>query len=200
MRIGVNCIALHECTKLFTHRFVHLHYVCITVSVFTHHILLESVFGSMASVSDDPWDDYHTSNAEGSTQLQNSHPDAAATWLLLVLRGIDSGLSFSKDAAIKIIGKYLVHYIKVLSHVHIECRLSKDEEIRLLSLCSCCEARISFLQQDSAWKALKLGSAVTLPSFPLKITSAKTVLKHVDSVRPKQRSRYYDDEHEQTLW
>jgi hypothetical protein len=179
-------------------------FICITsaskFSIFTHHILLESVFGSMASVSDDPWEGYNTSNAERSTQLQNSHPDAAATWLLLVLRGIDSGLSFSKDSAIKIIGKYLSHYVKVLSHVHIECRLSKDEEIRLLSLCSCCEDRISFLQQDFTWKALELGSAVTLPSFPLKITSAKTVLKHIESVRPKQRSRYDDDADEQTLW
>jgi hypothetical protein len=169
-------------------------------SNFTHHIFSELVFGSMASVSDDPWEAYITIKAESSAQLKNSHPDAAATWLLLVLRGIDSGLSFSNDAAIKIIGKYLVHYIKVLSHVHIECRLSKDEEIKLLTLCPCCEARMSFLQQDSTWKALELGSAVTLPAFPLKITSAKTVLKHVNSsAGPKIRSRY-DDDDDKTLW
>ena len=155
----------------------------------------------MASARDDPFEHYASRDQGVPTQLNNAHPDAAATWLLLVLRGIDSGLGLSKDSAIKVMGKYLVHYVKVLSHVHIECRLSKDEELRLLTLCSCCEARIAFLQQDSAWKALELGSAVTLPSFAMKITSAETVLKHLDSSRdsqpkPKGRGRWMPDDDE----
>jgi len=158
---------------------------------------------------DDPFEDYGSRDAGVPTQLNNTHPDATATWLLLVMRGIDSGLSLSKDSAIELMQKYLSHYIKVLAHVHVECRLSRGEELRLLTLCSCCEPRVAFLQQDATWKALEAGSAVTPPSFDLKISSTETVFKQLDSsggskTAPKRRPRFMAEDDGQgsqfTLW
>ena len=78
----------------------------------------EVVFGSLV-VSDGYDEDYEDRNGGGPIQLKNTHPDAAAAWLLLILRGIDGGLCLTKDSAKMFLNKYLEHYVKVLSHVQL---------------------------------------------------------------------------------
>jgi hypothetical protein len=84
------------------------------------------------ATSDEPDEDYARRDNGPPSKLQNSHPDATAAWLLLVLRCIESGLSPAKDSSIQVISEYLKHYIKSLSHVQLECRLSEQDEKFLL--------------------------------------------------------------------
>ena len=86
-----------------------------------------------ASSSQGPHELYAGRDQGPPDEVKNTHPNAAAAWLLLVVRCIESGLSPAKDSSIEVIQMYLKHYIKVLSHVQLECRLSKDEEISLLA-------------------------------------------------------------------
>jgi hypothetical protein len=129
-----------------------------------------------ASSSQGPHELYARRDQGPPDEVKNTHPNAAAAWLLLVVRCIESGLSPAKDSSNKVIQMYLRHYIKVLSHVQLECRLSKDEEISLLAkFCPDCP-RFAFINGRDI-----LCSRPSPPAFliPEKISSCRKLLSMV---------------------
>ena len=129
-----------------------------------------------ASSSQGPHELYACRDRGPPDEVKNTHPDAAAAWLLLVVRCIESGLSPAKDSSNKVIQMYLKHYIKVLSHVQLECRLSKDEEISLLAKFYPGCPRFAFINGGDI-----LRSRPSPPAFiiPEKISSCQKLLSMV---------------------
>ncbi len=132
----------------------------------------------MSGTSGGPHEDYARRDQGPPEKLQNSHPDAAAAWLLLILRCFESGLIPAKDSSIKVIQMYLQHYIKSLSHVQLECRLSEDEERFLLTkfLPGC--PRLAFINGGTM-----RASSPSPPKFAISelLKSCKELLKSVST-------------------
>ena len=129
-----------------------------------------------ASSSQGPHELYAGRDQGPPDEVKNTHPNAAAAWLLLVVRCIESGLSPAKDSSIKVIEMYLKHYIKVLSHVQLECRLSKDEEIYLLSKFYPDCPRFAFINGGDIFRSRPSPAAFKIPE---KISSCQKLLSMV---------------------
>lgn len=126
-----------------------------------------------ASSSRGPHELYARRDQGPPDEVKNTHPDAAAAWLLLVVRCIESGLSPAKDSSIEVIQMYLKHYIKVLSHVQLECRLSKDEEISLLAKFYPGCPRFAFINSGDIFRSRPSPPAFIIPE---KISSCQKLL------------------------